>query len=41
MEKIYYERSEDPVKDNVPQEGPEDTPFTKAIRNTLVNGERE
>lgn len=29
-------KPEDPSEDSVSQEGPEDTPFTKAIRNPLV-----
>lgn len=39
LEWIYYIRSKDLLGDYAQQEGPEDTPFTKAIRNELVKGE--
>ena len=38
LEWIYYIRSKDLLGDYAQQEGPEDTPFTKAIRNELVKG---
>ena len=36
LEWIYYVRLEDPSENCVPRKGPEDTTFTKAIRNVLV-----
>ena len=38
LEWIYYVRSKDLLGDYSQQEGPEDTPLTKAIRNELVKG---
>lgn len=38
LEWIYYVRSKDLLGDYAQQEGPEDAPLTKAIRNELVKG---
>ena len=38
LEWIYYVRLEDPSENCVPRKGPEDTTFTKAIRNALPTG---
>ena len=38
LEWIYYVRLEDPSENCVPRKGPEDTTFTKAIRNVLPTG---
>lgn len=36
---VWNIRPEDPPEDYVPQEGPDSTPFTEAIRNALVRVE--